>query len=211
MFNIPLPYPDFQRSIECYSDYLLRDLTPQLPRIYRYIRIYSGYDVPCRYYEIWRAWHDWSQAFVRFSLMCFDEIDRRGLENDSTALRTLNGRRSEGRCAMPQWLGWDALHEEYQGYLTHTGVCEIIGHRIASITDTSDPLDHSVRSWLDYNIGYRTIYHIEPRSVESIHLHLDNDNAEEGPENHYTQYGWDQNDWHCTSIRPLDPGMSYTC
>ena len=213
--NLPLPYPSFTQSVKCYSDYTLMVLSHQLPRVYPHLRVPGMYDIPHSHYEIWRAWRDWEPAFAQFMLMCYRELDERGLACDEALQAQVETYASEHRLQdKPQWVGWEPIHAEYRRYLLHLGGCERVAARICAKYDVAcSPFNSRLKRWMERNLGLRHVHIMNAMSLQQAErrLHLDGIPELEEP-NHYMQFDWDsRRPWHGFEIHVHEPGQSYLC
>ena len=208
---IPLAYPSFQQSAECLSDGVLLALLRTMHGYYRHLHTLSEYDVPGRAYEVWRAWYRQRPAYVQFARVCYAEADSRGLECNEDHRRRMERDAPTGRWAKPLWVGWEELHNEYRVYLVHLGYCERIAHRACEYLNVPYSLDNSrATRWLEDAVGYRSFYHINAYSLESLERRLELDGAAPSTfVNHYLQYDWDSRDWEGATVAPPQPNMSY--
>lgn len=212
---LPLPYPSFTRSVKCFSDFTLLTLAERLPEVYKSLGTSYRYDIPYSHIEFWRAWSDWTPAFAKFTAMCFKELEERGLEYvESVRERVDEYSPNSNDWSKPQWVGWEPLHTEFQGYLLHLGGCEMVAARICALCEVPvHPMSRSLFTWMDRNIGFRSIHFMNRHTLIQAErrLHLEGSPELEEP-NHYMQFDWDSREpWNGFTIGVREPGTSYLC
>ena len=213
--HLPLPYPSFTQSIKCFSDFTLHVLVHRLPEVYKSLETDCMYDIPQSHYEVWRAWSDWAPGYVQFMLMCYQELDVRGLEYSESVRERVEEVAPNGRdWSKPQWVGWERIHEEHQRYLLHLGDCERAAARICDlVTVPHHPDSRALHIWMDRNIGFRHIHCMNRNTLCQVErrLHLEGSPEWEEP-NHYMQFDWDSGrPWHGFGVHVPEPGTDYLC
>jgi hypothetical protein len=208
-----LPYPNFRQSIACYSDDTLKATLYTVRKAQNNIRKESRYDLPFNQFEIWRAWHSHYQAFIRFALICFEEVEERGLEFSEEDKRFFIRCKVEGRWRKPQWVGWEALHSEHRSNLKFLGLCELSASRICLNEGVETSVFNSrVRRWLDFAGFPREIYTLDALYLTEMNSILDSQRAPyPSAENHYNQFGWSEEANPEIKRTALTPGEDYLC
>lgn len=208
-----LPYPHFRHSVSCYSNDTLKAALFTVVKVQNHVRKRSRYDGPWEHYEIWRAWCNHYQAFVRYALICYEEADARRLEYNNEDKQHFVRRKVEGRWHKPQWVGWEALHSNHRSNLLFLGLCELSASRVCIHNNTEPSVfDRRVRQWFDRAGFPREIYMFDSYHLTDMNSLLDADGAPyPASDNHYRQFDWAEEADFEIKRTALEPGEAYLC
>ncbi len=196
MFStILLPYPNFRKSVTCYSDSTLYQTLRLILECRRCLTA-SSQRLDWRQRDIWCAWSEWEQAYIRLGMMCIEEATSRGISYDQIkAERLLRDKRGK-HWVKPPWVNWDRLHSQHRAALLHAGRVEGVGNRIIEWEKLGeaavDVQVDTVNAWFcdEFSSG---IYAGDTGIIDEAHLALTIRNAPTyySP-NHYAQFNWSE-------------------
>lgn len=180
-----LPYPNFRRSVACYSTVMLME-TLRLIRVNRAMFDLKSVELGWQQQDMFRFWKDRKQAFIRIGLMCAEEAGQRGLSVSASTVRQLTVHKKGKHWLKPMWAGWERLHAGHRAVLLHHGEVARIYYRVGR--RESRPKD-----WL-YTQGWSDLNNRPGYYITDLNRFLDTEGLpplEEGDcPNHYAQFNW---------------------
>lgn len=180
-----LPYPNFRRSVACYSDAMLED-TLRFIVANRGIFSMRSTNLHWEQQDLMKFWRGRGQAFIRLGLMCAEEAKQRGvndLEGETPRLTRLK----KGKYWLkPMWVGWDRMHADHRGTLLQHGETARVLYRVAK--------RHSGAKDFLYRNGWCELESRRGYYITDVNNFLDTEGfpvlgVNECP-NHYAQFNW---------------------
>lgn len=180
-----LPYPNFRRSVACYSDDML-EMTFRLVVANRDMFSSKGRNLHWEQQDMMRFWQRREQGFIRLGLMCAEEAKQRGLWDDAYGVQQLTVVKKGKHWLKPVWAGWECLHADHRAILLqHEEVARIL-HRIAKQSSTP-------KEWL-YGHGWSDLETQRGRYITDVNRFLDAEGfpplEDDDHPNHYAQFNW---------------------
>jgi hypothetical protein len=197
--EILVPYPNFRKSIACYSNSQLLNTLQSVSAVCICIDKEDRYDIHWTVLEQWRMWYNWKQAFIHFGLMCFEEAKMRKLNFDrQIAWNLLHEMKKKGRWYKPYWIGWEQLHDEHRALLMHYGECERFAARFIVWKNHGkirniETQTKIINRWL-INKGFPKLFQLDRHTLEEAERFLNEQNAphleRDKYPNPYINLGW---------------------
>lgn len=212
--TILLPYPNFRKSVACYSNSVLIQ-TIQLILANRQCHGIHRSSVGNGQREVWLFWSNWKQAFIRLGMMCAEEAKMRGIPYDHVEATRLFRAKRNKHWRKPLWAGWEPLHSSHRGALLQIGEVERICSRIIKLNKVENKSAKIkidiVNNWL-YDQGFDGLSEGDGSYTTEVHNFLDTQGApplgDEYP-NHYAQFNWVEEPCGHTLIWPPNPESSW--
>ena len=183
-----LPYPNFRRSVACYSDDMLK-ATFQLIVANRGMFSLRSCNLRWEQQDMMRFWRERGQAFIRLGLMCAEESKQREIGFPSSGVRRLTVLKKGKYWLKPLWVGWERLHADHRSILLQYEEVARVRHRIAQRgRGMGTPQD-----WMSRQ-GWNDLEGRGGHFIGDVNHFLDTEGfaplEDNDHPNHYTQFNW---------------------